>query len=107
MRGAEAPLPCHRRLPRWLDSPVSKETMSFRAHDGLDTCSSPISIERSSTMQQRITTNLWFDDNAEEAAEYYCSIFKNSRVVSSAPYTDSGMGEPGKTMVVEWELDGQ
>src|SRR3954466_3330674 len=58
-------------------------------------------------MQQRITTNLWFDGNAEEAAEYYCSIFKNSRVVSSAPYTDSGMGEPGKTMVVEWELDGQ
>jgi predicted 3-demethylubiquinone-9 3-methyltransferase (glyoxalase superfamily) len=58
-------------------------------------------------IKQRITTNLWFDDNAEEAAEYYCSIFKDSRIVSSAPYTDSGMGEPGKTMVVEWELDGQ
>ena len=58
-------------------------------------------------MQQRITTNLWFDGNAMEAAEYYCSIFKSSRIVSSADYTDAGPGEPGSVMVVEWELDGQ
>ena len=58
-------------------------------------------------MQQRITTNLWFDGQAEEAAEFYCSIFDNSRVVSKAHYTESSPGETGTVMVVEWELDGQ
>ena len=58
-------------------------------------------------MQQRITTNLWFDGQAEEAAEFYCSIFDNSRIVSKAHYTESSPGEPGTVMVVEWELDGQ
>jgi predicted 3-demethylubiquinone-9 3-methyltransferase (glyoxalase superfamily) len=58
-------------------------------------------------MQQRITTNLWFDNQAEEAAEYYCSIFENSKIVSVAHYPEDGPGEPGSVMVVEWELDGQ
>ncbi len=58
-------------------------------------------------MQQRITTNLWFDGQAEEAAEFYCSIFDNSRIVSKANYTESSPGETGTVMVVEWELDGQ
>lgn len=58
-------------------------------------------------MYQRITTNLWFDNQAEEAAEYYCSIFENSRIVSKANYTEAGPGAPGSVMVVEWELDGQ
>jgi predicted 3-demethylubiquinone-9 3-methyltransferase (glyoxalase superfamily) len=58
-------------------------------------------------MQQRITTNLWFDGQAEEAAEFYCSIFDNSRVVSTARFTESSPGETGTVMVVEWELDGQ
>ena len=58
-------------------------------------------------MQQRITTNLWFDGNAEEAAEFYCSVFKNSRVLSKAHYTESAPGETGTVMTVEWELDGQ
>jgi predicted 3-demethylubiquinone-9 3-methyltransferase (glyoxalase superfamily) len=57
-------------------------------------------------MPQRIVTNLWFDTQAEEAAEFYCSIFPNSRILSSAPYTEAGPREPGTTMVVEWELDG-
>ena len=56
---------------------------------------------------QRIVTNLWFDDQAEEAAHHYCSIFKNSRIVSSAPYPEGSPGEAGTLMVVEWELDGQ
>src|ERR687893_1299223 len=58
-------------------------------------------------MQQRITTNLWFDTEAEEAAEFYTSIFDNSRIVSRAHYTESAPGETGTVMVVEWELDGQ
>jgi predicted 3-demethylubiquinone-9 3-methyltransferase (glyoxalase superfamily) len=58
-------------------------------------------------MPHPIVPNLWFDDQAEEAAEYYCSIFPNSRIVSVAPYTEAGPGEPGSVMTVEWELNGQ
>ncbi|HWL36172.1 MAG TPA: VOC family protein [Frankiaceae bacterium] len=58
-------------------------------------------------MGQRITTNLWFDTEAEEAAEFYCSIFKNSRIVNVARYTDAGPRPAGMVMVVEFELDGQ
>jgi predicted 3-demethylubiquinone-9 3-methyltransferase (glyoxalase superfamily) len=58
-------------------------------------------------MQQRITTNLWFDTEAEEAADFYCSIFKDSRIVSVARYTADAPREEGMVMTVEWELDGQ
>jgi predicted 3-demethylubiquinone-9 3-methyltransferase (glyoxalase superfamily) len=54
-----------------------------------------------------IIPNLWFDGNAEQAAEYYVSVFPNSRIVSSANYTDAGPGEPGTLMVVEFEINGQ
>jgi predicted 3-demethylubiquinone-9 3-methyltransferase (glyoxalase superfamily) len=54
-----------------------------------------------------IIPNLWFDKEAEEAAEFYCSIFPDSRVVSVARYTEAGPGEPGSVMVAEWELAGQ
>jgi predicted 3-demethylubiquinone-9 3-methyltransferase (glyoxalase superfamily) len=57
-------------------------------------------------MQQRIVPNLWFDNEAEEAAGFYCSIFKRSRVVGKAHYTEAGPGEPGTVMTVEFELDG-
>ena len=58
-------------------------------------------------MQQRISPNLWFDDNAEEAAEFYCSIFPGSRIVSKAHYPENSMGQAGSVMTVEWELEGQ
>jgi predicted 3-demethylubiquinone-9 3-methyltransferase (glyoxalase superfamily) len=58
-------------------------------------------------MQQRITPNLWFDTEAEEAAEFYTSVFPNSRIVSVAHYTEAGPRPAGTVMVVEWELDGQ
>jgi predicted 3-demethylubiquinone-9 3-methyltransferase (glyoxalase superfamily) len=58
-------------------------------------------------MQQRITPNLWFDGNAEEAAEFYCSVFTNARILSKTHYTESAPGETGTVMTVEWELDGQ
>jgi predicted 3-demethylubiquinone-9 3-methyltransferase (glyoxalase superfamily) len=57
-------------------------------------------------MQTKITPNLWFDGNAEEAADFYVSVFPNSRIVSSARYPE-GTGPAGKVMTVEWELDGQ
>jgi predicted 3-demethylubiquinone-9 3-methyltransferase (glyoxalase superfamily) len=58
-------------------------------------------------MQQRITTNLWFDTEAEEAAAFYVSVFKNSRIVSLAHYTEAGPRPADMVMVVGFELDGQ
>jgi len=58
-------------------------------------------------MQQKIIPNLWFDTEAEEAAEFYTSVFKNSRVVNVAHYTEAGPRETGMVMTVEFELDGQ
>ncbi len=58
-------------------------------------------------MPQRIVPNLWFDTEAEEAAEHYVSIFPNSRVVHVVRYTEAGPRPAGMVMVVEVELDGQ
>ncbi len=58
-------------------------------------------------MQQRITPNLWFDTEAEEAAGFYTSVFENSRIVGVTHYTDAGPREAGMVMTVEFELDGQ
>jgi len=55
----------------------------------------------------RITPHLWFDTQAEEAAEFYCSIFPNSRIVSKAHYNEAGPRDVGMVMTVEFELDGQ
>jgi predicted 3-demethylubiquinone-9 3-methyltransferase (glyoxalase superfamily) len=57
--------------------------------------------------RQRITPNLWFDTQALEAAEFYCSIFPNSRIVSVARYPQDAPGPAGEVMTVEYELDGQ
>ena len=57
-------------------------------------------------MTQKIVPNLWFDTEAEEAAEFYCSVFPDSRIVSVARYTDAGPREAGMVMVVEFELNG-
>ena len=56
---------------------------------------------------QRITPMLWFDNQAEEAANYYVSIFKNSKVTNVSRYGDTGPGPKGSVMVAEFELDGQ
>jgi predicted 3-demethylubiquinone-9 3-methyltransferase (glyoxalase superfamily) len=58
-------------------------------------------------MQQKIVPNLWFDTEAEEAAGFYTSVFKNSRVVNVTRYTEAGPREAGTVMTVEFELDGQ
>ena len=56
---------------------------------------------------QKIVTFLWFDDKAEEAANFYVSIFKNSRIVNLSRYGDAGPGPKGSVMVVVFELEGQ
>jgi predicted 3-demethylubiquinone-9 3-methyltransferase (glyoxalase superfamily) len=58
-------------------------------------------------MQPKIIPNLWFDTEAEEAADFYTSVFKNSRIVNKTHYTDAGPRPAGMVMTVEWELDGQ
>ncbi|WP_354639287.1 VOC family protein [Kitasatospora camelliae] len=56
---------------------------------------------------QKITTFLWFDDQAEEAARFYTSVFRDSRIVDVQRYGKAGPGEEGTVMVVTFELAGQ
>jgi predicted 3-demethylubiquinone-9 3-methyltransferase (glyoxalase superfamily) len=56
---------------------------------------------------QKITPFLWFDDKAEEAMNFYVSIFKNSKAGKVTRYPAGGPGEKGKVMSVTFELDGQ
>jgi predicted 3-demethylubiquinone-9 3-methyltransferase (glyoxalase superfamily) len=58
-------------------------------------------------MPTKITPNLWFDTEAEEAAAFYISVFKNSRIVNVTHYTEAGPRAAGTVMTVEFELDGQ
>lgn len=55
----------------------------------------------------RFVTNLWFDTEAQEAAEYYCTVFPNSAITRVAHYTEAGPGEPGTVMAVDFSLDGK
>jgi len=59
------------------------------------------------TYVQKITPFLWFDGNAEEAMNFYTSIFKNSKVVSLSRYGEAGPGPKGTVMVGTFELEGQ
>ncbi|KAK4151557.1 3-demethylubiquinone-9 3-methyltransferase-domain-containing protein [Chaetomidium leptoderma] len=58
----------------------------------------------------KITTCLWFDGQAEEAANFYTSIFSNSKFLSAHPHLEAGKEihgqDPGTAMIVEFDLDG-
>lgn len=54
-----------------------------------------------------ITPNLWFDTQGLEAAEFYVSVFPNSRITNISYYGEAGPGPAGTVMVVDFELDGQ
>jgi len=56
---------------------------------------------------QEITPFLWFDNQAEEAANFYVSIFKNSKMGTVRRYGEAGPGPKGSVMTVTFELDGQ
>ncbi|HTC95875.1 MAG TPA: VOC family protein [Terriglobales bacterium] len=56
---------------------------------------------------QKITPFLWFDNKAEEAANFYVSIFKNSRILNISRYGEAGPAPKGAVMTVVFELDGQ
>jgi predicted 3-demethylubiquinone-9 3-methyltransferase (glyoxalase superfamily) len=56
---------------------------------------------------KKITPFLWFDGKAEEAMNFYVSIFKNSKVVGITRYGEAGPGPKGTVMTAKFELDGQ
>lgn len=56
---------------------------------------------------QKITPFLWFDTQAEEAAQFYTSIFKNSRILEASRYGDAGPGPKGSVMVIKFQIAGQ
>lgn len=62
---------------------------------------------RTEPRKQKITTFLWFDNNAEEAANFYVSVFKNSRILKTSRYPEGSPGPQGAVMTVDFELDGQ
>jgi predicted 3-demethylubiquinone-9 3-methyltransferase (glyoxalase superfamily) len=56
---------------------------------------------------QKITPFLWFDNNAEEAIQFYTSIFKNSKIVTTSRFGEGGPGKDGKYMTGTFQLAGQ
>ena len=57
-------------------------------------------------MLHKIKPFLWFDHQAEEAAKYYCSIFKNSRMLEVARYPEGSPAPAGSVMIASFELEG-
>jgi predicted 3-demethylubiquinone-9 3-methyltransferase (glyoxalase superfamily) len=56
---------------------------------------------------QKISPFLWFDTQAEEAANFYVSIFKNSKILKVARYGEAGPGPAGTVMIVSFQIEGQ
>jgi predicted 3-demethylubiquinone-9 3-methyltransferase (glyoxalase superfamily) len=56
---------------------------------------------------QKITPFLWFDGQAEEAANFYVSIFKNSKILNLAHYGEAGPGPKGSVMLATFQIEGQ
>jgi predicted 3-demethylubiquinone-9 3-methyltransferase (glyoxalase superfamily) len=56
---------------------------------------------------QKITTCLWFDNNAEEAVNFYTSIFKNSKVLEVSRWGEGGPGPEGSVLTMRFQLEGQ
>jgi predicted 3-demethylubiquinone-9 3-methyltransferase (glyoxalase superfamily) len=55
---------------------------------------------------QQITPFLWFNDNAEEAVNFYVSIFKDAKILETARYGDAGPGPKGSVMTMKFQLNG-
>jgi len=55
----------------------------------------------------KITPNLWFDTEGEEAAKFYVSVFPNSEIKAVSYYSDAGPGKAGTVLTVDFVLDGQ
>jgi predicted 3-demethylubiquinone-9 3-methyltransferase (glyoxalase superfamily) len=75
--------------------------MSSRGSDGLQ------EKDTEGSMQKKITTFLTYDDQAEEAVDFYTSIFEDSRILSATRYGPAGPGPEGSLMTASFELAGQ
>jgi predicted 3-demethylubiquinone-9 3-methyltransferase (glyoxalase superfamily) len=69
--------------------------------------SDPSKTEGTPGTAQKITPFLWFDNQAEDAANFYASIFKNSKVGNISRYGDAGPGPKGSAMTVDFQIEGQ
>lgn len=58
-------------------------------------------------MKQKISTCLWFEDQAEEAAKFYTSVFGDSRILDVSRYGEGGPGPAGQAITVEFEIEGR
>lgn len=61
---------------------------------------------------QKIVPNLWFTRNASEAVDFYLSVFKDSKIISTAYYPEAGLADfqqsfAGKVLSIDFELNGQ
>jgi predicted 3-demethylubiquinone-9 3-methyltransferase (glyoxalase superfamily) len=63
--------------------------------------------DRTAPRTQKITTFLWFDNNAEEAVNFYISVFKNAKILNTVRYGEVGPKPKGTVMIIDFELDGQ
>ena len=63
--------------------------------------------DRTAPGLQKVTTFLWFDNNAEEAVNFYVSVFKNAKILSTVRYGKVGPKPEGSIMIIDFELDGQ
>jgi len=63
--------------------------------------------DRTAPRIQKVTTFLWFDNNAEEAVNFYVSVFKNAKILSTVRYGEVGPKPKGAVMIIDFELDGQ
>ena len=64
-------------------------------------------IKTAQAPAQKITPFLWFDNNAEEAVNFYTSIFPNSKILSITRYGETGPGQQGSVMTIGFQLYGQ
>jgi predicted 3-demethylubiquinone-9 3-methyltransferase (glyoxalase superfamily) len=79
--------------------PVSEQPLEFKR---------PLRVEEARrTHMQKITPFLWFDGKAEEAMNFYVSVFKNSKVGRVTRYGEAGPGPKGTVMSATFQLDGQ
>jgi len=64
-------------------------------------------MRNSGSGAQKIKPFLWFDDQAEEAAKFYTSVFNNSRIIKITHYGEAGPGPAGSVLTVVFQLEGQ
>lgn len=83
---------------------ISKMAANNPVQTGVGTKSQ---LDRTAPGAQKISTFLWFDHNAEEAARFYVSVFKNSRIINTVPHVEGVPGPANVALTVDFELDGE